>query len=108
MHVLSHTYSKCSMKVRNLRELPGNPPIGTFLPVYDLLHTHGCTAQKKPKLKYIQITLSHNRGAKVTAGLSKRSKKKNNARDSTLTASAFCLTFEPQKAHEAHTHILAH
>lgn len=48
---LTCTYSKCSIKGGNLRELtrwlelPGNPPIGTFLPVYDLLHTHtGCRA----------------------------------------------------------------
>lgn len=46
MHIHSHTCSKCSMKGGNLRELtrwlelPGNPPIGTFLPVYDLLRTH--------------------------------------------------------------------
>lgn len=45
MHMHSHTYSQCSMKGGNLRELtrwlelPGNPPIGTFLPVYDLLRT---------------------------------------------------------------------
>lgn len=52
MRVLSHMYSKCSMKVRNLRKLPGNPPIGTFLPVYDLLHTHGRIAQKNHSQTY--------------------------------------------------------
>lgn len=41
-----HVHSQCSIKGGNLRELtrwrepPGKPPIGTFLYLYDLLHTY--------------------------------------------------------------------
>lgn len=42
----AHVHSQCSIKGGNLRELTrwweptGKPPIGTFLYLYDLLHTY--------------------------------------------------------------------
>lgn len=57
-HVLIYTYSKCSIKAGSLRELTrwsalsGRRPIGTFLPVYDLLHAHTGRRALKNDPKY--------------------------------------------------------
>lgn len=76
VHIHSHTYSKCSMKGGNLRErtrwleLPGNPPIGTFLLVYDLSHTHRAY---NTKIKYSNNLIPH-RGCKLQSGLKEGNK----------------------------------
>lgn len=105
IHKRSHTYSKCSMKLGNLRdltrwlELPGNPPIGTFLPVYGLLHTH--THSRRPNIK---ITVFHIHGLNLNHGHTHTHKKKS--RECTLTSSAFSFNFWTQfgcSKHKRHT-----
>lgn len=57
-HALIYTYSKCSIKAGSLGELtrwsalPGRRPIGTFLPVYDLLRAHTGRRALKTDPKY--------------------------------------------------------
>lgn len=76
----SHTYSKCSMKGGNLSKLtrwsepPGNSPIGTFLPVYDLLHTHTHTHRAystKLSPKYLNNHIIPHSGCNLESGLNK-------------------------------------
>lgn len=79
-HALIYSYSKCSIKAGSLRELtrwlelPGNRPIGTFLPVYDLLHTHtGCRALKRSQI----FKLSPQSGCRLESGPDKGNKERS-------------------------------
>lgn len=79
-HALIYSYSKCSIKAGSLRELtrwlelPGSRPIGTFLPVYDLLHTHtGCRALKRSQI----FKLSPQSGCRLESGPDKGNKERS-------------------------------
>lgn len=89
------------MKGGNLRELtrwlelPGYPPIGTFLPVYDLWHTH--TGRRTQNWSQI-FKLSHIQGVNWNHVWTKEYKKNPHhyACESTLTSSAFLFNIWSQ------------
>lgn len=83
----------------------GNPPVGTFLPVYDLLHSDTHTHRPystKVNPKYSNNCISHSL-CKLESWQNKEGKKKKNAGDCTLTSSVIPFNIWTQFGFSKHT-----